>query len=174
MNTRIGHEIGLEFGEVDIESTVEAQRRRDGGDDLSNQSVEVRVGWPLYIQITSANVIDGLVIDHERAVRVLEGRVSRKDGVIRFNYCRGHLGCRINGELEFGFLAIIDRESFHEEGGEAGTSATAERVEYKEALKTSALVGKFANTVKYKVDDFLADGVMTPGIVVGCVLFARY
>jgi hypothetical protein len=40
-------------------------------------------------------------------------------------------------------------------------------VEEKESLETSALIGKLTDTVKDKVDDFLSDGVVTTGVVVG-------
>jgi len=39
VDTRVGHEIGLELGEIDVEGTVESQRSRDRRDDLSDESV---------------------------------------------------------------------------------------------------------------------------------------
>ena len=45
-------------------------------------------------------------------------------------------------------------------------------MEEEEALEAGALVGKLANTVKDKINNLLADGVVTPGIVVGRVLLA--
>jgi len=43
-------------------------------------------------------------------------------------------------------------------------------VEDEEALQTGALVSQLADAVEDKVDDLLADGVVTTGIVVGGVL----
>ena len=40
----VGHQVGLELGQVHVESSVEPQRGRDGGHDLPNQPVEVGVG----------------------------------------------------------------------------------------------------------------------------------
>ena len=51
------------------------------------------------------------------------------------------LGRWVNGELELGFLSVIDGESLHEQRGETGTRATAEGVEDEEALKAGARVG---------------------------------
>ena len=45
-------------------------------------------------------------------------------------------------------------------------------MEDEETLKTGALVGKFSNAVKYKVNDFLSDGVVTTGVIVGRVLLS--
>ena len=45
-----------------------------------------------------------------------------------------YLGRRINAELQFGLLAIVDRQPLHQEGGEARSSPTAKRVEDEKAL----------------------------------------
>ena len=45
-------------------------------------------------------------------------------------------------------------------------------MEEEEALEPGALVSKLANTVKDKINNLLADGVVTPGVVVGRVLLA--
>ena len=45
-------------------------------------------------------------------------------------------------------------------------------MEEEESLKTSALVSKLTDTVKNKVDNLLANGVVAPGVVVGGVLLA--
>ena len=41
VDARVGHEIGLELGQVDVECAVEAQRCRDGRHDLTDQPVQV-------------------------------------------------------------------------------------------------------------------------------------
>ena len=45
-------------------------------------------------------------------------------------------------------------------------------MEDQESLETSALIGQLADTVEYKVDDLLSDGVVTTGVVVGGIFFA--
>ena len=42
-----------------------------------------------------------------------------------------------------------------------------------ESSLTSALVSKLADTIQNQVNNLLADGVVTPGVVVGRVLLAR-
>ena len=169
----VGHQVGLELGEVDVEGAVEAQRGRDRGDYLAYQPIEVRVGWSLDVQVATADVVDGFVVDHEGAVRVLERRVRREDGVVRLDDGGRDLGRRVDGELELGLLAVVDGEPLHEERGEAGAGAAAERVEDEETLEARALVGQFADSVENQIDDFLADRVVAASVVVGRVLFAR-
>ena len=81
-------------------------------------------------------------------------------------------GAGINGKFELGFLAVVNAQPLHQQRGESRTGATTKAVEDEETLKTGALVGKFSNAVEYKVDDFLSNGVVTTGVIVGRVLLS--
>ena len=75
VDSGVGDQVGLELGKIDVESTIESQRGGDGGDDLTDEPVEVGVGWSLDVEVPSADVVDGFVIDHKGTVRVFEGGV---------------------------------------------------------------------------------------------------
>ena len=45
-------------------------------------------------------------------------------------------------------------------------------MEDQESLETGALIGEFPDPVEDKVDNFLADGVVTSCVVVGSILLA--
>jgi hypothetical protein len=75
----------------------------------------------------------------------------------------------VHREFKLGFLAIVHRETFQQQGAETRTSATTEGVEDEETLKTSTVVGKLAHTVEDRVDQFLAHSVVTTSIVVGSI-----
>ena len=77
VDPRIGDQVGLELGQVDVEGALEPKRGRDGGDDLSDEPVEVGVCGPLDAEVPPANVVDGLVVHHKGALRVLQGGVGR-------------------------------------------------------------------------------------------------
>ena len=57
-----------------------------------------------------------------------------EDGVVGLDHGRRHLGRRVDAELEFALLAVVDGESLHEQGGEAGAGAPSEGMEDEEAL----------------------------------------
>ena len=105
MNSWVGYQIRLELSQVHIQGSVEPQGGSDGGHNLANQPVEVGVGWPLNVQVTSADVVDGLVVNHEGTVGVLKGGVGGQDGVVRLNHGSCHLGGRVDGKLQLGLLA---------------------------------------------------------------------
>ena len=76
VDTGEGYQVGLELVQVDVQRTIESKGSGDRRDNLGNQTVEVREAWGGNSQVLLANVIDGLVVDHERTVGVLEGGVG--------------------------------------------------------------------------------------------------
>jgi len=72
VNTRVRHQVGLEFSDVDVQSAIKAQGRGQGADDLSDQTVQVGVGRALDVQITAADVVQSLVINLVGHVSVLK------------------------------------------------------------------------------------------------------
>ena len=168
----VGHQVGLELGQVDVEGAVEAEGGSDGTDNLANESVQVGVGWSLNVKVTTADVVDGLVVDHEGAVGMLQGGVGGQDGVVGFHNGGGNLRGRVDGELKFGFFAVVDRQTLHKQRGETGSGSATETVEDEESLETSALIGQLTDSVEDEVDDLLAHSVVAAGVVVGGVLLA--
>ena len=172
MNTRVGDQIGLELGKIDVERSIETERSRDRGDDLGNQSVKIGVGGALDVEVTAADIIYGLVINHEGTVRVLQGGVRGQDTVVRLNDSGGDLRGGVHRELKLGLLSVVDGETLQKEGTESGTGTTTERVEDEESLETSAVVGQLADSVEDEVDNLLSDGVVTTGVVVSGIFLS--
>lgn len=172
VNTGVGDQVGLELVQVDVQGAVEAERGSDGGDDLSDQAVQVLVAGALNAEVATADVVDGLVVDHEGAVGVLQGGVSGEDGVVGLNDGGGVLGSRVDTELQLGLLAVVDGQTLHQESTETRTGTTTEGVEDEEALETGTGVGHTADLVENLVNHLLTDGVVTTGVVVGSILLA--
>ena len=76
-----------------VRSTFRAPSKRreagDGGHNLTDQTVQVGVGGALDVQVAAADVVDGFVVDHEGAVRVLQCGVGGEDGVVGLHHRRG-------------------------------------------------------------------------------------
>jgi hypothetical protein len=140
VNTGIRNKVGLELVEIDVERTIESERRGNGADNLSNEAVQVLVRRSGDIEVATADIVDSLVIDEESTVRVLNGAVSRQDSVVRLNNGSRGSGSRVDGELKLGLLAVLSRETLKEESTETGTSTTTEGVEDQEALERLAVV----------------------------------
>lgn len=163
----------LELRHVDVEGTVEAEGGRQGGDDLGDEAVEVGVRGALDVEGAAADVVHGLVIEHDGHVGVLEERVRGEHRVVGLDHSRGDLGGGVHGEAELGLLAVVHRQALEEERAEAGARTATHGVEDEEALKTRAVVRELADAVEAEVDNLLADRVVAAGEVVGGVLLAR-
>jgi len=172
MDSGVGDKVGLEFSDINVEGTVESEGGGEGGDDLGDESVEVGVGGALNVEVSSADIVHSLVVEHDGDVGVLEERVGREDRVVGLNDGGGDLGGWVDGESELGFLTVVDGESLEEERSETGTGTTSNGVEDEETLETSALIGELSDSVEAEVNDLLTDGVVTTGEVVGGVLLA--
>ena len=172
MDTGVGHQVGLEFSDIDVKGTVESQRGGKGGDNLSDESVQVGVSGSFDVQLSSADVIDGFVIEDNGNVGMFQQRVGGKNGVVRLNNGGGDLGGRVDGETELGLLAVIDGESFQQEGAESGSGTTSDGVEDHESLETGTVISELSDSVEAEVNDFLTNGVMSSGEIVGGVFLS--
>ena len=79
VDPRIGNQVGLELVEVNVESSFKPKAGGDGGDDLSDETVEVGVGRSVNLEVRPGDVINCLIVHQEGAVAVLQGGVSVED-----------------------------------------------------------------------------------------------
>jgi len=173
VDTGVWHQVGLELSDIDVEGTVESEGGSEGGDHLGNESVQVGVGGSLDIEVAAADIVDGLVVEHDSDVGVLKEGVGGEHGVVGLDDGGGDLGGWVDGEAELGLLAVVDGESLEEEGTETGAGTTTNGVEDEEALETSALIGELTDSVEAEINNLLTDGVVTTGEVVGGIILTR-
>merc|ERR1711997_376662 len=105
---------------------------------------------------------------------MLQRSMSCKNGVVWLYNCSGNLWCWIDGKFQFRFFTIINGQTFHEKRSKSRTSSSSEGMEDQETLKTRTLVSQLSDSIEYKINDFLADGVMTSCIVIGSIFFSSY
>jgi len=171
MDSWVWHQVGLELSDIDVEGTVESEGSSQRGDNLSNESVQVGVGWSLDIEVSSADIVDGFVIEHDGNIGVLKEGVGGEHGVVWLNNGGGNLWGWVHGETELGLLTVVDGESLEKKGTKSGSSSTTDGLEDKETLKTSALISKLSDSVKAEIDNFFTDGIMASGEIVGSIFF---
>jgi hypothetical protein len=92
------------------------------------------------VEVAAADVVNGLVIDQEGTVRVLDGAVRRQDGVVGLDNRVGNTGRGVDRELELRLLSEVVRQALQQERTETGASTTTEGVEDEEALERIAVV----------------------------------
>ena len=111
VNTREGHQVCLELVQVDIQGTVEPEGCGNGRDNLGDQTVEVGEAWGRNAQVLLANVINGLVVNHERTIRVFEGGMGGQHSIVWLDDRVSEPGGGINAELQLGLLSVVRRET---------------------------------------------------------------
>ena len=139
---------------------------------LSNQAVQILIIGSLQSKVSTANIINRLVVHHERTVRMLKGGMGCKNRVVWLNNGSCGLWSRVDAEFQLALLAIVDGQTLHEESTEARSSSTTKRVEDQETLEPRAVVCNTANLVQNLIDQFLADSVVATSVIVGGILLA--
>lgn len=172
VDTGVGYQVGLELGDIHVQSTIESKRRSQGTDNLSDQTVQVGVGGSFNVQVAVANIVQGLVVKAEGTVGVLQQGVGGKHGVVGFYNSSRNLRRGRDREGKLGLASVVDGKALQKKRSETRTSTSTSGMEDKESLKTSAVVGKLANAVQHGINNLLSDGVVATGVVVGGILLS--
>ena len=129
VDARVRDEIRLELRDVDVEGPVEPERRREARDDLGDQPVQVGVRGTLDAKVAAADVVQGLVVEAEGAVRVLQQGVGAQDGVVRLDDGRADARGRRHGEAQLGLAPVVDAQPLEEQAPEPGSRSSARGME---------------------------------------------
>jgi len=172
MDSWIRNQVGLELSYVNIKGTVKSEGCSQRGNNLSDKSVQVGVGWSFNIEVSSADIIDCFIIKHNSNISVFKEGVSWENWVVWLNDCSWDLGWWVNGKTELWFFTVIDWQSLEEKRSQTWASTSTDWVENEETLESSALISKFSDSVKAEVNDFFTDGVMTSSEVVSSILLS--
>ena len=93
--------------------------------------------------------------------------------VVRLHDGCGHLRCGVDRKPELRLFSKFNGESLHQKRGKARASAASEGMKDEKTLETIRLVRHPPDLVHSNLYLLLADGVVAPRVVVGCVLLAR-
>merc|ERR1719262_587848 len=172
VDTRVGHQVGLELGDVHVQGAIETQGGSQRGRDLRDDAVQVGVGRALNVEAAAAHIIDGLVVQAEGHISVLQQGVGGKHVIVRLDDSSGGLRGWGHGVRQLGLFAVVDGQTLQKKGAKTGAGTSASGVVDEETLQTSAVVRKLAHSVKDKVDNFLANGVVATGVVIGGIFLS--
>lgn len=99
--TGIRDQIGLKLAKIHVKSSVKPQGGSNGRYHLRNQAIEMLVVRARDVKIPSTDIIDSLIVNQERTVRIFDGAVGRQDRIVRLDDRSAYLRSRVHGELEF-------------------------------------------------------------------------
>jgi len=173
VNSRVWDKVGLELSNINIKSTIETKGCCKGRYNLTNKSVKVGVGRSLNIKGSSAHVVKSLVIQAESTISMLKKGMGRKHVIVWLDDGSSNLRGRGDSERKLGLSTVINRKSLKKKRTKSRSTSTTSCVEDKETLKTGTVISQLSDSVKDKVNNFLSNGVVTTGVVVGGILLTR-
>ena len=88
MDSGVWDQVGLELSQVNVQGSIKSKRCSDRGDDLTDQSIQVGVGWSFDVQVLAANIVDSFIVNHKSTIRVFQSGVSGQNRVVWFNNSR--------------------------------------------------------------------------------------
>jgi len=103
---------------------------------------------------------------------VLQKGVRGQDVIVWLDNSCGNLWGWGDGERQFGFFAVVNGQSLQKKSTKTRSGTSTSGVVDKETLKTSAVVGELSDSVQDEVDNFLTNGVVTTGVVIGGVFLS--
>ena len=166
VEAREGDHVDGQLAQVAVELAREAEAAGGGRHDGGDQVVEVTEGRGGQLEGAEADVVQGLVVEEERLVRVLDQLVDREHAVVRLDDGVRHLGRREDRVGAHHAVGVLLADLGDQEGAHAGAGAATERVGHGEALEAVAALGLLADDVEDGVDQLGALGVVALGPVV--------
>jgi hypothetical protein len=91
VETRERNHVDTELSQVRVELTGETETGGDTRHDDGNEVVKITVGGSGELESSETNVVEGLVVDTESSVRVLDKLVNGESGVVRLDDSVGDL-----------------------------------------------------------------------------------
>ena len=166
VETREGNEVDGELSEVAVELTGVTEGAGDAGHGLGDEAVHVGVAGGLDAEGAVADVVEGLVIEDDDLIAVLEELVDGEGGVVGLNDGVGDLGGGEDGEGEDHAIGVLLLDLAEEKGTHTGTGTTTEGMGELEALELVAGLGLLSERVNDGLDELATLGVVASGPVV--------
>ena len=161
VKTREGNHVDSQLPQVRVQLTRETQAGGDTGHDGGDEVVQVTVGGVVELESPHADVVEGLVVDTEGLVRVLNELVDGEGGVVGLDNGIGDLGGRHDGEGGHHAVGELLTDLGDQEGTHTSTGTTTEGVGDLETLEAVAALSLTADDVKNLVDQLSTLSVVT-------------
>lgn len=166
VKTREGNHVDGKLPQVGVELAGETQAGGDTGHDGGDEVVEITVRGGSQFESAHANLVQGLVVDTEGLVRVLDELMDREGRVVGLDDSVGNHGGWHNGEGGHHTVGELLTDLGDEERTHTGTGTTTERVGDLETLEAVAGLSLTTDNVEDLVDELGTLSVMSLSPVV--------
>ena len=119
VETREWNHVDGQLAEIGVELSGESEASGDAGHGQRDEMVQVSIGGRRELERAETDVVESLVVDTVRLVRVLNQLMDRQSGVVRLDDGVGHLGRRHDGECVHNTVRILFANLGDQEGPHA-------------------------------------------------------
>merc|ERR1719240_1208142 len=120
----------------------------------TDKVVEVTISRRCQLQCAEADVVQGLIVQKEALVCILDKLVEGKDCVVGFYHCVGDFGRRNHRERLHNAVWILLTDLGDEKSSHASTSATTEGVAQLESLQAVTAFCFLTYNGEHRIDQF--------------------
>jgi len=136
--------------------------------------VEVAKSRGSKLQSSEANIIQGLVVNAEALIGILDELMNGEGGVVWLNNSIGHLGRGNDRECQHDTVRILLTNLRNEKCAHSSASATTQGMRDLEALKTIGRFGLLSYNVEDRVDELSTLSVVTLSPIVACTSLTEH
>jgi hypothetical protein len=173
METGEGNHVDGQLPQVRVQLTGETQARGDTGHDGGDEVVQVAVRGVVQLERPHADVVESLVVNAERLVRVLDQLVDGECSVVGLDDGVGDLGRGHDGVGSHHAVGELLADLGDQERTHTGAGTTAEGVGDLETLEAVAALSLAAHDIEDLVDQLGTLSVMALRPVVASTRLAE-
>ena len=166
VKTREGNHVDGELAKIRVKLTRETQAGGNTGHDGRDEVVQVTVRGVGKLEGLHADVVQGLVVNAEGLIGVLDKLVDGEGGVVRLNNGIGRAWRRKDGEGGHHAVRELLTDLGDQQSTHTGTGTTTEGVSDLETLEAVAALGLTADDIEDLVDELSTLSVVSLGPVV--------
>merc|ERR1719361_795771 len=174
VESREGDQVDSQLSKVAVQFTREAKGRSHTATSLSNKSIQLTVSGLFVLQNVVVDVVQSLVVNDKRFVRVFQQLMRRKNSVIRFDNGIGHFGGWEHGVGGGNSVWVAVTNLQQEKSSHTRTSSSSERVENLETLRRVALLNFLADSVQHRLHKLCTFSVVSFCPVVSCSVVSKH
>ncbi|KAF4374688.1 hypothetical protein F8388_020209 [Cannabis sativa] len=142
----LGYGTRLVWNSVTSTLSAPSKRREAVRDEITCETRRLRLG-------STADIVDGFVIEKHGHIGVFKKGVSRQNTVVRLHHRCGDLWRRVNGETQLRFLSVVNGETLQQKGSEPRSGTSTDGIEDQKSLETSTVISELSDSIQTEINN---------------------
>ncbi len=149
VQTREWHHVDRQFAKIGVQLSGEPQAGGDAAHGDRDEMVEVAVRGRGEFESAETDVVQGLVVNAERLIRVLHQLMHRQRGVVGLHHSVRNFGRGHHAEGVHDAVGILLADLANQESSHARACSSSQRMSELEALQTVTALGFLTDHVHH-------------------------